>query len=87
MQTTDRLLETTYRDSKRESSSKKPTESGDFARLPLSIVNKLNEKATLNIIEIVTRRSAGDAGYIGYDESEIIASKDLIDGTASKQQR
>ena len=50
-------------------------------------MNKLNEKATLNILEIVTRRSAGDAGYIGYDESEIIAAKDLIDQTASKQQR
>ncbi|KAL9123080.1 MAG: hypothetical protein Q9187_000357 [Circinaria calcarea] len=85
--TTDRLLETTHKDSKRESSTKKTTGSGDFAHVSLGTVNKLNEKATLNISRIVTRKSAGDPCYMDYDDSEIIAAKDLINGTASKQQR
>jgi hypothetical protein len=38
-------------------------------------VERLNETATAKLSEIVRRSTAGEAGYKGYDEAEIIAAK------------
>jgi len=78
MQSTGRLLETVYRDTK--SNSRSTSQSEPSPRLPLKTVQELNEKATAEIEKIVGRKTAGDPEYSGYDESEIIAAKALLDG-------
>jgi hypothetical protein len=78
MQSTARLLKTTYRGNK--ANSRSTTESESSARLPLQTVQELNTKATVEIENIVRRKTAGDPEYRGYDEAEIIAAKALLDG-------
>ncbi len=40
---------------------------------------KLNELATSKLAEIITHVSAGDAGWQGYKESEVIVARQLLD--------
>ena len=81
MQSTDRLLETSYRDSKPEVRSS--TDTDTTRRLPLEVVRELNRKATAALDNIVRRSIAGDANYSGFDESEIISAKALLDQKSS----
>ena len=78
MQSTDRLLETVYREAVPKSRS--ANESDHLPRLSFQTVQELNRKATAEIEKIVSRRTAGDPEHSGYDESEIIAAKALLDG-------
>jgi len=78
MQSTDRLLETAYREAVPKSRS--TAESDTLPRLPFKTVQELNKKTTAEIEKIVSGKTAGDAEYSGYDESEIIAAKALLDG-------
>lgn len=41
--------------------------------------HKLNELATSQLAEIITHVSAGDAGWQGYKESEVIVARLLLD--------
>ena len=40
---------------------------------------KLNELATSKLADIVAHYAAGDAGWQGYKESEVIAARQLLD--------
>jgi len=44
-------------------------------------IELLNQKATSKLSDIVRR--AGDSGYQGYDEAEIIAAKELLNRDSS----
>lgn len=78
MQSTDRFLETVSPEGK--SNSRSNPENDSSPRLPLKTVQELNKKAVAEIEKIVRQKSAGDPEYSGYDESEIIAAKALLDG-------
>lgn len=41
--------------------------------------HKLNELATSKLAEIITHVSAGDLGWQGYKESEVIVARQLLD--------
>jgi len=76
-QTTSRLLAILSK------TTKVPTASsdipGDLAPPSLLSVQKLNQLATSKLAEIVRRGSAGEAGWDGYDQAELIAARELLD--------
>ena len=53
----------------------------------LKTVERLNETATAKLSEIVRRSVSGEAGWEGYDRSEIVAAKALLDSGAAKNIR
>lgn len=53
----------------------------------LVTVEKLNERATSKLAEIVRRASAKEKGWEGYDEAELIAARALLDADENKIQR
>ena len=60
---------------------------GDLAPPSLSQVQKLNELATGKLAEIVRRSSAGEAGWDGYDQAEVIAARELLNRDTTSIQR
>lgn len=51
----------------------------DFPVPSLQTVEKLKELATKKLAEIVRKSSAGEKGWEGYDEAEVIAARALLD--------
>ncbi|KAI9674664.1 MAG: hypothetical protein M1817_001567 [Caeruleum heppii] len=54
----------------------------DEKEIPLpsrQTVQDLNERATARLSSIVRRASAGERGFSGYDQAEIIAARELLD--------
>lgn len=47
---------------------------------------KLNELATSKLADIITHVSAGDAAWQGYEESEVIGARQLLDTLGSEFQ-
>ncbi|KAJ9630477.1 Inositol phosphatase SIW14 [Taxawa tesnikishii (nom. ined.)] len=76
--TTSRLLETLNKTSKPASASSN-AQGGDLAPPTLSSVQRLNELSTSKLAEIIRRSSAGEKGWDGYDQAEIIATRELLD--------
>lgn len=52
-----------------------------------STIEKLNERATQKLAEIVQRFTAGEALWQGYREDEVAAARALLDVTATKLER
>lgn len=42
-------------------------------------VQRLNERATAKLSEIIRRSASGESGWRGYDKAEIIAARELLD--------
>ncbi|MCJ1368555.1 hypothetical protein MMC16_007699 [Acarospora aff. strigata] len=80
--TTDRLLRSVS-----YTSSTAPSAASDVSgetNLPSRTkVQKLHELATSKLADIVTHFSAGDANWQGYEQSEIIAARQLLDSDIS----
>jgi len=45
----------------------------------IETVKKLDELATKKLAEIVRRYSKGENGWMGYEEAEVIAARELLD--------
>ena len=75
-----------HKDGKRDAPSS-TVESKSHVHFPVNTINKLNEKATQKIAEIVRRNGAGDVDYRDYDKSEIAAAKDLLARSSSVKKR
>lgn len=60
---------------------------GDLAPPSIEAVTKLNELATAKLAEIVRRSAAGEEGWDGYSQSELIAARELLDRDTQKIQR
>ncbi|KAI9826469.1 MAG: hypothetical protein M1819_007362 [Sarea resinae] len=67
--------------------SKSSSALAELAPPSLETVQKLNERATSKLVEIVRRSSAGEDGWDGYDQAEIIAAKELLDRDAQPKER
>lgn len=52
---------------------------GDLAPPSTASVQRLHELATAKLAEIVRRNSAGEVGWEGYDQAEVIAARELLD--------
>ncbi|KAF2098946.1 tetratricopeptide repeat protein [Rhizodiscina lignyota] len=63
------------------------TSDGDLPPPPVETVEKLHEIATSKLAEIVRRGSAGEKGWEGYDEAELIAARALLDKDEEKVER
>lgn len=50
----------------------------DFSLPPVATIEKLSEKATEKLSEIVRRSSAKERGWCGYEESELAAARELL---------
>ncbi|MCJ1387029.1 hypothetical protein MMC17_010158 [Xylographa soralifera] len=74
---TDRFLETCYQDNKTIVHVAK--DNGSSTRLALDVVKKLNKKATEELQKIVDQKALIDEKYSGYEKSEIISAKALLD--------
>ena len=59
----------------------------EIAPPSLSTVQKLNELATAKLAEIVRKHSTGAEEWKGYEESEIIAARELLDRDTGKTVR
>lgn len=46
---------------------------------PLKVIENLNELATSKLAKIVRNYSTSDADWTGYEESEVIAARELLD--------
>ncbi len=53
----------------------------------LKTVERLNEVATAKLSEIVRRSVAGERGWEGYEQAEVIAAKALLDTEDAKTSR
>lgn len=56
----------------------KQTDSGDFSFPSTATIEKLDEKATEKLSEIVRRGTANEKGWSGYDETELTAAQELL---------
>lgn len=65
------------------SKSSKSTDPEDFSLPAPAIAEKLNEKATEKLSEIVRRSGAKEKGWRGYDESELAAARELLSKESS----
>lgn len=63
---------------KESSKFSKQTDSEDFAFPTTASIERLNEKATEKLSEIVRRSTAKENGWCGYDESELAATRELL---------
>ncbi|MCJ1286925.1 hypothetical protein MMC26_006271 [Xylographa opegraphella] len=74
---TDRFLETCYQDNK--TIARVAKYNGSSTRLALSVVKKLNQKAREELRKMVDQKAVKDGKGRGYEESEIISAKALLD--------
>lgn len=56
----------------------KQTDSDDFSFPSEAIIERLAEKATQKLSEIVRRGTSNEKGWTGYDETEINAAEELL---------
>lgn len=56
----------------------KPIDQESFAFPSRGTLEKLDEKATEKLSEIVRRNGAKEKGWCGYEESEVAAARDLL---------
>lgn len=56
----------------------KPSNSVDFSIPIIPTIERLNEKATQKLSEIVRRSTAKERGWCGYEESEVLEVQDLL---------
>ncbi|KAI9717313.1 MAG: hypothetical protein M1812_004840 [Candelaria pacifica] len=52
---------------------------GELPPPTLSVVQKLNERATSKLAEIIRRSSTSETGFEGYEQGEVIAARELLD--------
>lgn len=76
LQITSKLLESTAK-------SGKQTDPEDFAIPPTATIEKLREKSTAKLSEIVRRNTAKERGWCGYEESEVEAARELLSKESS----
>lgn len=57
----------------------KPSNDDDFALPDAATLQRLDELATGKLAEITRRFTAGEKGWQGYDEAEIVAAKALLE--------
>jgi len=73
--TTKRLLEVLQKSSKSVTSSSE----NELPPPTVATVQRLHELATSKLAEAIRRNTAGEKGWDGYDEAEIIAARALLD--------
>ncbi|ROV87887.1 hypothetical protein VMCG_10291 [Cytospora schulzeri] len=56
----------------------KPADPEDFSVPAIATIERLSEKATQKLSEIVRRSTAKESGWRGYDESEVMEAQDLL---------
>lgn len=56
----------------------KPADSESFSFPARGTLEKLDEKATEKLAEIVRRNGAKEKGWCGYEEAEVAAARDLL---------
>lgn len=74
-QVTSKLLESTK-------SGKQP-DPEDFAIPPAATIEKLSERSTAKLSEIVRRNTAKERGWVGFEKSEIEAARELLSKESS----
>ncbi|EON69189.1 hypothetical protein W97_08547 [Coniosporium apollinis CBS 100218] len=84
--TTSRLLSLPSKTSKPAPAATDP-QFGDLAPPSLATIEKLHELATAKLAEIVRRNAAGESGWDGYEQAEVIAARELLDRDAQKVKR
>lgn len=85
-QSTTRLLDVLSKQKKSQPASSDPV-TGDLAPPSIRSVEKLNELATSKLVEILRHSAAGDVGWDGYSQAELIAAQELLDRDTPKIQR
>ncbi|KUI52760.1 TPR repeat protein oca3 [Cytospora mali] len=60
------------------SKTSKQTDSEDFSFPAIPTIERLSEKATQKLSEIVRRSTAKERGWCGYEESEVMEAQDLL---------
>lgn len=60
------------------SQTSKPADPEDFSIPETTTIERLNEKATQKLSEIVRRSTAKENGWRGYEESEVMEVQDLL---------
>jgi len=84
-QSTNLIIETFNKSSK---PAKAPSDfPGDLPPPSLESVQKLNQKATAKLSEIVRRGAAAEKGWDGYDAAELQAARELVAQDAQTIQR
>ncbi|KAK7704313.1 Inositol phosphatase SIW14 [Diaporthe eres] len=73
---TSRLLESAAKPGKQ-------TDPEDFAIPPTATIEKLNEKSTAKLSEIVRRSTAKERGWTGFEEAEVEAARELLSKESS----
>ena len=63
-------------------SVKTTTPAGGLATPDVLDIQRLSERATAKLSEIVRRSASGENGWRGYDKAEIIAARELLDREA-----
>ncbi|KZF26908.1 hypothetical protein L228DRAFT_280050 [Xylona heveae TC161] len=84
--TTGRLLSLLPQNFKPASTVINPA-AGEPAPPTLAYVQRLNEIATAKLAEIVRRSNAGEKGWDGYEQAEIIAARALLDKDVAKVEK
>lgn len=74
-QVTSKLLESTAKSGKQDPE--------DFAIPPTATIEKLSEKSTAKLSEIVRRSTAKERGWSGFEESEVEAARGLLSKESS----
>jgi len=86
LQTTNKLQQLLARVSATAVSIKEASDD-DLPPPSLSTVQRLNELATSKLAEIIRRSSTREKGWEGYEGSEIIAARELLDRDAQDLRR
>jgi len=81
--TTKRLLQLLQKSSKSVTSGSE----SDFPPAAIATVQRLHELGTSKLAEVIRRHTAGEKGWDGYDEAEIIATRELLDRDTERIER
>jgi len=81
--TTKRLLDVLQKSTKTVA----PTSEIEIPPPSTATAQRLHELATSKLAEAVRRSTAGERGWDGYDQAEIIAARELLDRDMSDVQR
>lgn len=71
----------------RSALSRLSDEEDGLAPPTMEVVERLNELATVKLAEIIRKFSTGDSEWIGYEEAEVIAVRELLDRDVEKVPR
>lgn len=72
------MLQVTSKALKEPAFTSKPIDQESFSFPARVTLEKLDEKATEKLSEIVRRNGAKEKGWRGYEESEVAAARDLL---------